>query len=120
MMKKILLIDDELVYRNMLRSYLENNDFIVYDVPSGHEADIVLQSVDDIDMVITDLMMPGEHGIDLMIRIREKYKIPVLVISGVYDQDLLKEDDIDFSDGFLKKPFELEELKKKVIELLNR
>ena len=119
-MKKILLIDDELVYRNMLRVFLEENDFIVYDVPSGKDADMVLKSVKDIDLAITDLMMPGEHGVDLMIRIREKYKIPVLVISGVYDKNMFEEDGIDFSDGFLKKPFELEELKKKVLELLEK
>ena len=118
-MKKILLIDDEHEYRNMLRSYLEDNNYIVYDVPSGDEADLVLQSVDDIDLVITDLMMPGEHGVDLMIRLKDKYNLPVLVISGVYEKDLFEAENIEFSDGFLKKPFELSTLNERVKKLLN-
>ncbi len=117
MLKKILVIDDEQIYRTMLRQYLEDK-FVVYDVPDGKEADIVLNSVDDIDLVITDLMMPGEHGVEIMTRIRKEYKIPVLVISGVYDEELFAEDNINFPDGFLKKPFELDKLRKKIFSLI--
>ena len=108
--KKILVIDDEPPYRELLKTILEKNNFIVFDVPDGQEANIVLQSIDKIDLVITDLMMPGEHGIDVMIRIKKDYKVPVLVISGVYDKEMFEEEGIRFSDGFLKKPIETNEL----------
>lgn len=117
--KRILIIDDEEPIRRLLRTTLEAENYIVFDIPNGEGVDIVFQSVDQIDLVITDLMIPGEHGIDIMIRIREKYKIPVLAISGVYNKNIFEDDGIEFYDGFLSKPIDRKELLTTVSKLLS-
>ncbi len=118
MKEKILVIDDEDRYRKLIRAYLEKFNFTVYDVASAADAYGVLRSIDNIDLVITDLMMPGEDGATLMKNIRLEYKIPVIAISGIYDEAMFEADNIEFTDGFLKKPFELDHLSQMIFNVL--
>jgi CheY-like chemotaxis protein len=81
-MPKILLIDDDSQYRTLVRRMLEADGHEVYDAHdarSGHE----LFSTDRPDVVITDILMPGVDGIELIRRLRqEKRDVPIIAISG--------------------------------------
>lgn len=117
--KIILVIDDEPDVRDLLKDFLEDNDFYVQVVDDGAEAlEFMEKKIPDI--VITDLLLPGEHGIDLIKIIKEKYFIPVIVISGIYRAEevthVIKE---EFVEAFFEKPIELDALLDVITSILN-
>jgi DNA-binding NtrC family response regulator len=115
----ILVIDDEPDIRDLLKDFLEDNHFSVNVVDDGAEA---LESMEKNrpDIVITDLLLPGEHGIDLIKIIKEKYFIPVIVISGIYRADevthVIKD---EFVEEFFEKPLDLPRVLEKINSILN-
>ena len=78
---KVLIADDENEIRNLLRLYLENDDFQVMDVASGMEVAGALESFKP-DIVLLDIMMPGKDGIHVLKEIRESSNVPVMIISA--------------------------------------
>lgn len=117
--KIILVIDDEPDIRDLLKDFLEDNNFFVQVVDDGAEAlEFMGKKIPDI--VITDLLLPGEHGIDLIKIIKEKYFIPVIVISGIYRAKevthVIKE---EFVEAFFEKPLELDALLDVINSILN-
>lgn len=117
--KIILVIDDEPDIRDLLKDFLEDNDFFVQAVDDGAEA-LEFMEKETPDIVITDLLLPGEHGIDLIKIIKEKYFIPVIVISGIYRAEevthVIKE---EFVEAFFEKPLELNALLEIINSILN-
>lgn len=115
----ILIVDDEEAIRHLLKEFLETRDFQVLLAEDGQEA-LALAEKRIPDLVITDLLLPKEHGIDVMHEIKDRFFIPIIAISGIYKKDELKEkiDDIYF-DGFYEKPLNLEELFKGIRAILN-
>jgi len=117
--KIILVIDDEPDIRDLLKDHLEDNNFTVNVVDDGAEA---LESIGRTipDLVITDLLLPGEHGIDLVKIIKEKFFLPVIVISGIYREEevshVIKEDLVE---AFFEKPLNLDEVLGKINSILN-
>lgn len=117
--KIILVIDDEPDVRDLLKDHLEDNNFTVYVVDDGAEA---LESMERNipDLVITDLLLPGEHGIDLIKIIKEKFFLPVIVISGIYREKevahVIKEDLVE---AFFEKPLNLDKVLEKINAVLN-
>lgn len=93
MKKKVLIIDDELDVIAYLRAVLEDNDYeclVARDAESGFE---IIKS-ETPDLVCLDIMMPGESGISLYLKLCENKKlctIPVFFISG-----MVKEEEFDF------------------------
>lgn len=81
-MAKIMVIDDEKDVRLVLREVLEREGYEVCLAENGLEG---LRLLDDekVDLVITDIIMPGIDGVTTMQRVRDKYpEMPVIVISG--------------------------------------
>ena len=78
---KILVADDELEIRNLLRLYLENESFKVIEACDGIET---LKAVEEQkpDLVLLDIMMPGIDGLHAMQEIRKKSNIPVMIVSA--------------------------------------
>jgi len=115
----ILVIDDELEIRELLKEFLEENNFIVTLAADGIEAqEFIKKSVPDIAVI--DLLLPGEHGISLVKTIKEKYFIPVIIISCIYRreevQDLMDE---YFVEGFFEKPLDLNEFLEKLNSIID-
>ena len=81
-MPKILVIDDDSQYRTLVRRILEADGHEIYDsidAKSGHELFFVVKP----DIVITDILMPGVDGIELIRRLRqEQQEVPIIAISG--------------------------------------
>lgn len=78
---KVLIADDEMEIRNLLRLYLENDGFDVKEVASG---DAVMPAMTDFkpDIILLDVMMPGKDGIHVLKDIREISNVPVMIISA--------------------------------------
>ena len=78
---KVLIADDEMEIRNLLRLYLENDGFSVKEVASG---DAVMPEMTAFkpDIILLDVMMPGKDGIHVLKDIRETSNVPVMIISA--------------------------------------
>lgn len=81
--KKILIVEDEVVFRSVLRNYLKSFDVITYTASNGQEALDIINAVEHLDLILCDLSMPVMSGESLMQKLVEmKCQIPVIVISG--------------------------------------
>jgi DNA-binding NtrC family response regulator len=86
---------------------------------NAEEALLVLQREKHIDIVITDVVMPGTSGGDLGLLLADRYpSLPVLYTSGFADSDVVRRGLLDASRPFLQKPFSPRDLARKVREVL--
>lgn len=80
--KKILVVDDDISCLGLLKRILKHEKFEVYDALSGEEALDILEN-QTVDLVISDLRMPGMSGVELLDELREwDGEIPVIFVSG--------------------------------------
>jgi len=105
----VLVIDDEVAIRRLLRVSLEANGYRLHEVASGQEG---LQQVAMLrpDIVLLDLGLPDMEGLEVLRRLREWSHVPVIVLS-VRDSDAEKIALLDAgADDYLTKPFSMGEL----------
>jgi DNA-binding NtrC family response regulator len=112
-MPKILVVDDDDTIRDTLFELL-SEEYLCQTAETAEKAFARLEA-DSYDVVLTDISMPGLSGLELLGHIREKFpETPVIMISGIGDQDhaqgLIKLGAFDF----LLKPFSLEVVEKSV------
>ena len=114
--KKVLVVEDNPNMSGLLTDMLEVFDVESVSAPDGVEA---LQIVNDKDfgMVISDLRMPKMSGTELLLAVKERYpRMPVVLISGYTVETADDETVTQRADGFLSKPFKMNELQ----EVLSR
>ena len=100
----ILIADDELEIRDLLRLYLEKDGYQVVEAIDGLDASRKFETM-DIDLAVLDVMMPGLDGFRLLKKIRETSNIPVLFLSArITDNDKILGLDLG-ADDYLTKPF---------------
>jgi DNA-binding response OmpR family regulator len=107
----ILLVDDDPDIRSLTRTFLEHEGYSVFSSGEAERAAHIFRNVPQIDLLVTDLYMPGRSGMDLGRELKAiRTELPVLVISGA-TLDGRQEDGLR-GDGwsFLAKPFRLPEL----------
>jgi CheY-like chemotaxis protein len=81
MSQNILIVEDEASIREPLAKYFENNQFRVRAAPNAAEARTLL-SAHAFDLVISDIMMPGEDGLSLCRHIRATSNLPVILLTA--------------------------------------
>ena len=114
----ILVVDDEAEIRSLLKEFLEGKNYEVWLAEDGQKAIELAEKLTP-DLVITDLLLPKEHGIDVLHQIKERFFIPVIAISGIYTKKEIMEDVDDvFLDGFYEKPLNLEDMLKGIQAIL--
>ncbi len=105
----VLIVDDELQIRRFLRISLEANGYQVHETNSGQDA-IVKTAQLRPDLIILDIGLPDIDGLEVLKRLREWTKTPVIMLS-VRDSDRDKVAALDAgADDYLTKPFSVEEL----------
>jgi len=118
-MKRILIIEDDLNIAELERDYLELN---------GYEADIVQDGTQGLKMALTgqynviivDLMLPGKDGYQITKEIRDKFEIPVIIVSA-RNEDIDKIRGLGFgADDYITKPFSPAELAARVKSHITR
>jgi DNA-binding response OmpR family regulator len=109
----ILVVDDDKDIRNMIKIYLQNDNYSVLLAKDGNEALEILEG-SKVDLVVLDIMMPGMDGMETCMKIRENHRMPIIFLSA-------KGEDMDKimglsagGDDYLTKPFNPMELTARV------
>lgn len=115
----VLIIDDEILIRNVVKEYCLKENFNVYEASNGIEGLEVLNN-NNIDIIVLDIMMPKMDGYTFFSKMKEKYNIPTIVLSARSEEyDKL----FGFSvgiDDYLTKPFSPKELIARIKAILKR
>ena len=116
---KILVVDDETLIRDVIKEYLKVENYEVIEAENGIEAVDICEN-QDIDLIILDIMMPKMDGYTAYKTIKEKKKIPTIILSARSEEyDKLLGFDLGIDD-FLAKPFSPKELVARVKAVLRR
>ncbi len=106
----ILVVDDELMIRRMLKQYLTGNGYQVHTAQNGKEALALVERIQP-RVIILDLCMPGMNGVQVMFGLRAKeYQGSIIVLTASEDERLLKEAWDLGSMDLLGKPVDLDRL----------
>lgn len=121
-MTTILLVDDEDLLREGVREILEIGGYSVIEASDGLQA-LQLFAVSNVDLVITDVVMPNMDGVDFVTKLRETFPlVPILTISGgsrvVSARFGLDSALLSGANASLTKPFNAKLLLEKVAQLL--
>ena len=118
---KILVIDDSVAMRRIIRDYLEVLGFDAIVEAHDGESALAVMASQAVDLVITDWAMPSMSGPDLVRAIRSSPthgRLPVLMVTGISEQEDIAQAIEAGVDGYIVKPFAPETLKEKMNELI--
>jgi len=117
---KILVVDDENIVLESCQAILEVEGFEVILVPSADKA-IEEMKNDNFTLLLIDVKMPKHDGMYLMEKIKEQWPgIPIIVMSGYYTTETIKEAFEMGAAKFIAKPFEPDELVKTVRQIIKK
>ena len=115
----ILVIDDDLRLRSLLSRYLQENGFAVSAAKDAENARMFLRQY-DFDLLIVDVMMPGESGLEFLQKLRRDSDVPAIVLTAMGEtQDRISGLEAR-ADDYLPKPFEPKELVLRINNILRR
>ena len=115
----ILIVDDELLIRNVIKEYLLNEGYKVLEAKDGFDALRVI-SDNKVDLIVLDIMMPKMDGFTCLSEIRKTKNIPVIMLSARKEEaDKLNSFDLGVDD-YVTKPFSPKELVARVKAHLKR
>ena len=115
----LLVVDDDTRIRNLLRQYLTENGFRVTAAGNAAEARRKLTGL-DFDLIVLDVMMPGESGVDLTKALREEKNVPILMLTALSETDSRITGLEAGADDYLPKPFDPRELILRINNILRR
>lgn len=118
--RKVLIVDDEPDIRDILKLLLSSNGYEVKAVSNGESAIKILKEESSFDLLILDIMMPNQNGIDVLKKIREFSKIPALFLTAKIHESDKEKAYSSGGDDYLTKPFSQNELLMKVNSLIRR
>ncbi|MGA2456380.1 MAG: HD domain-containing phosphohydrolase [Terriglobales bacterium] len=108
---RILVVDDEETIREIVSSMLAGAHFQTRQAASGIEALAILESGEEFDLVLSDLMMAEMDGIALLERAKERYPdMPIVMVTAVHDIQVALQALRNGAYDYLLKPFEREQL----------
>ena len=115
----ILIIDDDQKIRQLLKKFLENNSFRVSDAANTQQAKKIMETL-IFDLLVIDIMMPGQNGLEFLKEIRQTNSIPTLMLTAMSNpEDRL--DGLEYgADDYMTKPFEPRELLLRIQNILKR
>lgn len=118
----ILLVEDDELVRTVARNMLEQTlGYHVFSVADGNAALVLLESDVVIDLMFSDVMMPGINGCELMQKARLlRPRLKVLLTSGFAENSIVGNATLETDVQLLPKPYPLSELARKVREVLDR
>ena len=116
---RLLVVDDDPELRELTQAYLMKNGFIVNTVESSAGMDEFL-ATNDVDLLILDLMLPGEHGLVIAKRLKKKKDLPIIIVSA-QGEDIDRIVGLEIgADDYLSKPFNPRELLARIRAVLRR
>ncbi len=119
-MKHILAVDDDPSMRAMIADYLAEQNFRVSTAATGEEMGRILAE-NTVDLVIIDLKLRGEDGLELVREIRTQSDLPIIVLTGHRRGEVDRVVGLELgADDYLTKPFSLRELLARIRAVLRR
>ena len=115
----ILVVDDEMLIRNVIKDYLENEGYEIFEAENGLE-DIRVFKVEKIDLILMDIMMPKMDGYETLKELRKLGETPVIMLTAMKEElDKLHGFDLGVDD-YVTKPFSPKEVVARVKAILKR
>ena len=117
--KHILVVDDDQKIKELISQYLIEQNFIVTTAESSAEAKDRMELF-SFDLIVLDIMMPGQDGLDLTREIRLKTDLPIILLTAKGDpSDRIKGLELG-ADDYVPKPFEPKELLLRIKNILSK
>ena len=117
---RILIVDDDLIFNNLLADVFKQAGYEVQNAVNADEALGMLANA-KVDLVVTDQRMPGISGTEFVRTLMEKYKsLPVIMVSGFLSSDDIRGLIADGVGGIFIKPLNIFQLLKRVAQLIDR
>jgi two-component system phosphate regulon response regulator OmpR len=115
----LLVVDDDTRIRTLLQQFLASNGFRITVAGNAAEARRKLAGL-DFDLIVLDVMMPGESGVDLTKALRAEKDVPILMLTALSETDSRVTGLQAGADDYLPKPFDPRELILRVNNILRR
>ncbi|ACD53477.1 response regulator transcription factor [Clostridium botulinum] len=119
MKKSVLIVEDELKIRFLIRDYLLKDGFNIFEASDGEEG-LFQFSKEKIDLIILDIMMPKMNGLEMLEKLREVSNVPVIFLTARGEEEDKLEGYEFGADDYMTKPFSPKVLVAKVKALLKR
>ena len=117
--KHILIVDDDDRIRDLLRDYLSDNNYIVSTAENALQAKEKLQFL-EFDIIILDVMMPGQNGYELTEEVKKTINVPILLLTAKGEvENRIKGLELG-ADDYIGKPFEPKELLLRIKNILDK
>jgi len=115
----ILVVDDDNRIRSLLKEYLNENNYIVSTSENSENAKIKLRQF-KFDLIVLDVMMPGQNGYDLTKEIKKNINIPIILLTAKGEvENRIKGLELG-ADDYIGKPFEPKELLLRIKNIINK
>ncbi len=115
----ILIVDDDDRIRNLLKDYLSENEYIVSTAENAKQAKEKLEFI-KFDIIILDVMMPGQDGYEFTIEIKKEIKIPIILLTAKGEvENRIKGLELG-ADDYIGKPFEPKELLLRIKNIIKK
>ena len=115
----ILIVDDDDRIRSLLKDFLAENNYIVSTAENGEQTKNKLNFI-KFDIIILDVMMPGQNGYDLTKEIKKNMKVPIILLTAKGEiENRIKGLELG-ADDYLGKPFEPKELLLRIKNIINK
>lgn len=115
----LLVVDDDERIRTLLQKFLMRHGFLVTSASSAEHARRILAGL-DFDLIVLDVMMPGEDGLSLCRALRETHATPILLLTAKGETENRIDGLEAGADDYLPKPFEPKELLLRINAILRR
>src|SRR5690606_21469121 len=115
----ILVVDDDTRLRELLRRFLSDHGYLVLEAADSVEARARLAAF-DVDLIVLDIMMPGETGLELTQSLRQEKQVPILLLTAMDEVESRIAGFESGADDYLSKPFEPRELLLRIQAILRR
>ena len=115
----ILVVDDDNRIRSLLKEYLNENNYIVSTSKNSENAKVKLEQF-KFDLIVLDVMMPGQNGYDLTKEIKKNINIPIILLTAKGEvENRIKGLELG-ADDYIGKPFEPKELLLRIKNIINK
>jgi len=115
----ILVVDDDSGIRNLVKQYLNENNFLITTAKSAEDAKEKI-SIIKFDLIILDIMMPGKSGLEFTIENKKKINTPIILLTAKGEASERIQGLEVGADDYLPKPFEPKELVLRINNILNK
>ncbi|MGP1544352.1 MAG: response regulator transcription factor [Candidatus Fimenecus sp.] len=116
---KILVVEDDQIIREGVCEYLSEFGYDIVEADNGKDA-LSIFNMEEINLVILDIQIPIINGLEVLKKIRDKSKLPVLMLTAFNDEEYKINAFSNLADGYIEKPFSLPLLKVRIDSLIER